>query len=539
MKTFLSSCAAAFFIGCLIFQPVQASFMEQILVHTKAISLGNSVTANPPGHMAIHYNPAGLSKLDDGIIFSQGFALVRLERTYKFKPDLSYNEKFNPQYDPVAYEKGAVRNGRIYIPFAGPINLPVLVAPVPFGMSYRKPCSKWTFANGIYAPFAGGFEHSHEEPERFQGEAVYLQHLIYASPSVSYQVNDQLALGLSFGMGQSAMGALTDIRAPAIVDLTNLLSDLGSRGIKGIPPFNVDIGIFDKVADLEFDMRDDISPSFNFGILYQPLHWLTLGLVYQSPIKVDLVGRYRFRYSDEVMEMLDWLKTQTGMSEDIWDRSHVNKNIESGRIEMVDFEFPQRVQAGVMIKPFSRLSCMFDVHWSDWTSTDAYVMKFDQNIQVIMMTEMLGYEGPGYQLVYPKHFDNKLHYSVGFEYEMYDWLNVRLGFEDRQTCAKDHLFDLFSLPDVYLYGAGLGIQWKPGLDIDLGFAYLTYNDYLVPNNTSTNLNFTGSGTPVYSPFAGQHYETSFNTYIASMNMTITFDLFKDYFERMLISWDLL
>jgi long-subunit fatty acid transport protein len=539
MKTFLSSCAAAFIIGCLIFQPVQASFMEQILVHTKAISLGNSVTANPPGHMAIHYNPAGLSKLDDGIIFSQGFALVRLERTYKFKPDLSYNEKFNPQYDPVAYEKGAVRNGRIYIPFAGPINLPVLVAPVPFGMSYRKPCSKWTFANGIYAPFAGGFEHSHEEPERFQGEAVYLQHLIYASPSVSYQVNDQLALGLSFGMGQSAMGALTDIRAPAIVDLTNLLSDLGSRGIKGIPPFNVDIGIFDKVADLEFDMRDDISPSFNFGILYQPLHWLTLGLVYQSPIKVDLVGRYRFRYSDEVMEMLDWLKTQTGMSEDIWDRSHVNKNIESGRIEMVDFEFPQRVQAGVMIKPFSRLSCMFDVHWSDWTSTDAYVMKFDQNIQVIMMTEMLGYEGPGYQLVYPKHFDNKLHYSVGFEYEMYDWLNVRFGFEDRQTCAKDHLFDLFSLPDVYLYGAGLGIQWKPGLDIDLGFAYLTYNDYLVPNNTSTNLNFTGSGTPVYSPFAGQHYETSFNTYIASMNMTITFDLFKDYFERMLISWDLL
>jgi len=539
MKTFKSSCMAAMIIGCLLINSVNASFMEQILVHTKAISLGNSVTANPPGHMAIHYNPAGLSKLSDGIVLGQGFALVRLERTYKFKPDLNYNEKFNPQDDPEANQKGAVRNGRIYIPFAGPINLPVLAAPVPSGMSYRKPCSKWTFANGIYAPFAGGFEHSHEEPERYQGEAVYLQHLMYASPSFSYQVNDQLSLGLSFGFGQTAMGALTDVRAPAIVDLTNLLSDLGSRGIKGIPPFNVDIGIFDKVADMEFDVRDEITPSFNVGILYEPKNWLTLGLVYQSPIQVDLVGRYRFTYSDSVMEMLDWLKMQTGMSSETWDRSHINKQVESGRIEMVDFEFPQRVQLGVMLKPFRRLKVMFDAHWTDWSSTDAYIMKFDQEIQVIMMTEMLGYEGPGHKLVYPKHFDSPWHFSVGFEYEMYDWLDVRLGFEDRQTCAKDHLFDLFSLPDVYLYGAGLGIQWTPGLDIDLGFAYLTYNDYLVANNTSTNLNYTGSGIPVYSPFSGQHYETSFNTYIASMNMTVSFDLLKDYIERKLISWDLL
>ncbi|ETR70669.1 MAG: aromatic hydrocarbon degradation membrane protein [Candidatus Magnetoglobus multicellularis str. Araruama] len=536
MKRFYRACVASIFLGCLILNPVQASFMEQILVHTKAISLGNSVTANPPGHMAIHYNPAGLSQLEDGIVVGQGFALVRLERTYKFKPDLTYNDKFDPKEDPVSYEKGAVRNGRIYIPFAGGINLPVLAAPVPSGMSYRKPCSKWTFANGIYAPFAGGFEHSHEEPERFQGEAVYLQHLMYASPSVSYQVNDQLALGLSLGMGQTAMGALTDVRAPAIVDLTNLLRDLGSRGVKGIPPFNVNIGIFERVADLEFDVRDDFTPSFNFGVLYQPNHWLTLGAVYQSPIKVDLVGRYRFRYSDKLMEMLDWLNTQTGMSDETWDRSHVNKQFESGRLDMVGFEFPQRVQLGVMVKPFRRLKVMMDWHWTDWTSTDAYVMQFDQNIQVVMMTQMLGYDGPAYQLIYPKHFDNPWHLSVGFEYEMHDWLTVRLGFEDRQTCAKDHLFDLFSLPDVYLYGAGLGIQWVPGLDIDLGVAYLTYNDYYVPNNTSTNLNYTGSGTPVYSPFAGQHYETSFNTYIASMNMTVTFDLLKDYIERKMISW---
>src|SRR5690625_6316227 len=30
----------------------------------RALSMGNAVTADPPGIMAVHYNPAGLAKLD-------------------------------------------------------------------------------------------------------------------------------------------------------------------------------------------------------------------------------------------------------------------------------------------------------------------------------------------------------------------------------------------------------------------------------------------------------------------------------------------
>jgi long-subunit fatty acid transport protein len=515
------------FIGNFTNLPVYASFMEQILVHTKAISLGNSVTANPPGHMAIHYNPAGLSKMDEGIVLGQGFAIVRLERTYKFSPDLDYDEDFDPKDDFISYSKGSVRNGRIYLPFAGAINLPVLVAPVPSGMSFRQRCSKWTFANGIYAPFAGGFEHSHEEAERFEGEEVYLQHLMYASPSISYQVNDQLSLGVSFGFGQTAMGALTDVRSPPLVDLLKE----NQRIIH--PPFNAPINIFDKVADMSFDVRDDFTPSFNLGILFSPYHWLSLGAVYQSPIKVDLHGRYTFEYTDTIVKLLDWLKNEQRTL--IWDKSHINKRKEHGRIEMVDFEFPQRLQFGIMLKPFNRLKVMVDAHWTDWETTEAYIMKFDQEVQVLLLAKILNtYQESADRLVYPKEFESPWHFSVGLEYQMLDWLTLRAGYEDRQTCAKDHLFDLFSLPDVDMYGAGLGIQWTQGLDIDLGFGYLTYNDYVVPNNTSSNLNSTGTN-PVYSPFAGQDYETSFNTYVATMNVTVSFDLLKDYVERKLIS----
>ena len=42
----------------------QAQLAQNLTIHPKALALGNAVTADPPGIMAIHYNPAGLTKLD-------------------------------------------------------------------------------------------------------------------------------------------------------------------------------------------------------------------------------------------------------------------------------------------------------------------------------------------------------------------------------------------------------------------------------------------------------------------------------------------
>ena len=50
----------------------QAALFENLAVCAKAISLANSCTAYPPGQMSIHYNPAGLSNIHDGLQLSQG-----------------------------------------------------------------------------------------------------------------------------------------------------------------------------------------------------------------------------------------------------------------------------------------------------------------------------------------------------------------------------------------------------------------------------------------------------------------------------------
>ena len=43
----------------------EAQLAQNLTIHPKALALGNAVTADPPGILSIHYNPAGLTKLDD------------------------------------------------------------------------------------------------------------------------------------------------------------------------------------------------------------------------------------------------------------------------------------------------------------------------------------------------------------------------------------------------------------------------------------------------------------------------------------------
>jgi long-subunit fatty acid transport protein len=42
----------------------QAQLATNLFIDTKAMSMGNAVTADPVGIMSIHFNPAGLTKLD-------------------------------------------------------------------------------------------------------------------------------------------------------------------------------------------------------------------------------------------------------------------------------------------------------------------------------------------------------------------------------------------------------------------------------------------------------------------------------------------
>ncbi|MCP6082627.1 outer membrane protein transport protein, partial [Klebsiella pneumoniae] len=86
----------------------------------------------------------------------------------------------------------------------GMTDMPLLAAPLA-GLSINPPGSKFTFATNVYAPMALGYSRdSDSDPARFQGRQVAIQRITYFSPSVGYQVNDELALGLSVGFSHQA-----------------------------------------------------------------------------------------------------------------------------------------------------------------------------------------------------------------------------------------------------------------------------------------------------------------------------------------------
>jgi len=525
---------------------VQISFstsIEQMFVHTKAISLGNAVTAYPPGLMSIHYNPAGLSQVREGIVFSQGFSMVHHKTSHHFIPDPHFSlqgNKFSATDDPVANTESDSEDHRLYIPFYGKGDFPVLMMPLPFGISSRQFGSRWTFAYAVYSPFIWGEETEDNGGARYQKKAAYLQHFVYAAPAASYQVSDHFSVGLSLGLGQSALGLVTDIRMPN--ELTAAFSEMNYHSQTGQSlVYKSDVGAFDHFASLDLSMRskNEMAPSFNVGFLWEPLSWLAFGCVYQSPVRSDLEGHFQIEYENQFQTTIQFInrtpEVRNMIANYVKDPARLpqmltalDKTSESGTVMIDDFSFPERCQIGIKLRPFKKLRLMCDFHWANWLTTKSYTMQFkpsDQStLAVLQLADILGHQldpnNPN-TLIYKKELNPTWHISVGLEYQIKEFLALRMGYENRKSNTDDQYFDLLTMPDMDYYCAGLGLKLKQGVELDLGIGYMVNAGSVIENGISKNLNQIQS--PIYSPFAGQGCETTFEAYFLSMNLTMPFE----------------
>lgn len=521
------------FLCLLIPEKSYATFAENPAVDPKGVGLANNCTANPPVHMAVHYNPAGLSKVSEGAMFSNGFALPFITQTGKFKADPDFNgflngmwgpdAEYNPNdpeaahggRDPLDGKKGTNESARMYLPFIGPLDF--LGGPT-LGLSKREPGSKWTLAYTNYAPFAGGLNHNDKnDPIRFGVKTLYLQHLIYAAPVVSYKVSEELALGFSAGMGQTAMGMSLDMRSPnEMVALTRMIGD-ATRDLnipvvsqQTLPPpfLGGGLGPYEHNISLEFNARDDFSPNFNIGLLWEPNNFFGFGFCYQSQITSDLSGKYKFDYSEQFQRHVDWngSTSYTLQSAGMLDIPYVGVPYQSGTVTGKQ-KFPQRIDIGTKISPFSKLRIMTDLHWSNWSIDKKNKFVFDQRIQILRIAKLLGYTGGDTALVVDRNMRDTWHWGVGMEFDVTERLTLRCGYEHRPTSTNPDLRDClyFLSGDMEYYGAGLTLKAKKGVTVDFAVGYLFDGGVVSNNNTSSNLNSTDF-TKIVSPYAGLDYE---------------------------------
>lgn len=237
----------------------QAAVVENItLGNAKALALGNAVTADPPGIDAIHFNPAGLTRLS-----GRQTQLKLLLAGLNFKVEFGGHDPLTQSVlddfgyvDEVANSTSETSTIGLKLPFTDGVQewpLPFLVAPLG-GASYRPPGSDVTFATAVYTPMAAGYIRDIDDPGRFMGEELSLAKITYFSPSLGVKLNKAWSVGASLGL------------CPDEADLQPFIDLCGDH-----------IGPYTRAARLEFDAEDNLVWNLNIGALWEPTAWFSWG----------------------------------------------------------------------------------------------------------------------------------------------------------------------------------------------------------------------------------------------------------------------
>jgi long-subunit fatty acid transport protein len=501
-------------LGWALAVPAQASLTENLAVSPVAMSLGNAVTADPTGLDAVHFNPAGLTRLTGRVKSDTIFAAsIRMHTEFRQPEGFDIG---GWKEDPLAGQVSDHNKQAIFLPLVGPPNwrLP-LAAGAGMGFAFNQPDSPWTFATAVYIPQAVGVDRSKDpnDPARFDGKRVIIQRLVYASPSVGLKVSDTLSIGFGVPIAHQGFALDTDMRLPnKLVGIFGKLQDAWC-GDDGNPLDVFAFGIcgggqegrlrpFNKAGAMRFEMTAPADPTFNVGVLWEPYDWIGLGAVYQGGSRTVLTGRYNFHAEPMFRKFIDGMYSSllgpiaaatlgfpTSIPED-----------QSGNVTMV-LPFPTHIQAGLKFKPIDLVQLNADVNWTDWAQWDKLTFNFDQQVKLLQMARLFG-QADASKLVIPRGYRSNLHYGFGVQFNIGDRIKVRAGYEPRKTSIPNNKLDLIApLPDMKVASFGAGIITESGTHIDVGFSYAV-GHYHVPPNGSCNLNCDDFFNVIYNPYAG-------------------------------------
>jgi long-subunit fatty acid transport protein len=535
----LSGFAVAVCMGLALLAPsAHADLAVNLSIDLRALSMGNAVTADPPGVSAIHYNPAGLAKLEGRHVDFQIFsAMMNIESQFSAPPGF---EVFGFSDDPVVCSdkprdgeslcanfktgKSAVEGVSLYLPVLDemvdlPAGLPV-AAPL-IGFSIKPAGSKFTFGNAFYAPMVAGFYRKPDDPGNFLGERTAIERITYLSPTVAYQVNDTLSIGAGVNLSYQAIALETDFRSPNdLIGVLRVIDEQICPPFKGQQNIVVDlflfgfcgakqgIGPYDNLASLKVSMQQTLSPTYNLGILWEPNDDFAWGAVYQSEAKMHLHGKFEVTYGQGVQDVFNSVGgSPTGqILLAILGLPAFVPEKETGLISM-DLTYPAHFQTGIKYMILPDMQVNFDIGWTDYAEWDAFRFNFDRSLSVLKIARLLAPGTTPTSLMMPLGFQSPWSIKIGMEYSWNERLKFRLGFEPRNSAIpEDRRSTLVPINEAILIGSGIGYQFDRDTEIDLTAAYL-YSRDRIPANSSCAVNCTGLTNVVYNPYAGLDVQT--------------------------------
>jgi len=514
--------------------PAVAQLTQNMAVDTKALALGNAVTADPPGINSIHYNPAGLAKLK-----GRHFSVTLLNLFLEIGADFDAPDGYNvfgidgTVNDPIiaANDRSKTRQPAIYIPgwglqklIEGPGLLPSQ------GISFNSPGSKFTFGTAVYAPQLAGYYRSFKDPARYLAKAVAMERLTYLSPTFGYEINDEWSVGAGINLSYHAIAIDMMARAPnMLMGVTEIVQDAIDCQDKQEPlmPFlgfcGGNVGPWDDVGSVSFAVQETLSPTFNIGVLWEPTDWFSWGASYTSEGKMKLKGDYELVYTD------DWAGFWNSFSNSLI--GSITGAIlglptgvprEAGNLSM-DLRYPQHFQTGISVKVHPRLTFNMDVGWTDYSVWNSMVLKFDRNLEFLTAARLLSpSQATPNTMIIMMEYQDVWNWAFGVEFHATSRLDLRAGVEIRDSVIPDHRRDTMNpFGGANLYSVGLGYRWDRNTEIDLSLSYMrSYED--IPAGTSCNVNCDHIQNIVYNPYAGLDVQTKLRVVIAGLTFRTKF-----------------
>lgn len=240
---------------------------------TRALGRGSAFVAGADDLSSQYWNPAGLARMDRAQAYISGSLVgqyVYFDRADEPDNDLTF--------DPVENQ-------------SPPMKIPALGFATKFGLP------DWTFAVGLYSPYAPDLEYPSDGPQRY----ILNDMLIWEfanGVSVAHTFTDW-APWLTLGVGLSAW----TLRVEQALALTVGLAD---EPVQNENPAN-DI-------DVAISVWDTFTPSWNAGLLADPTDWLTVGLSVQPPVAYHAKGSISADFTDNVFS--DFIDGTTFTDED-------------------------------------------------------------------------------------------------------------------------------------------------------------------------------------------------------------------------------
>ncbi len=488
--------------------------------NARALSLGNAVTADPPGIDSIHFNPAGLARLQGrqahlkvvgatfGIDLTFGEYNDERQRYLDQKQALGI---FDDAYffDEAHRSSSETEGATLMLPIFSMTDIPVLLAPLG-GASYRPEDSAITYATNVYAPMMVGFHRADDDPGRWIGQRLAFSVLTYFSPSFAFAVNDEWSIGAALTFNYAGIGIELPFRSPHIG--IEFLGELQYQVCPDLLPFicGGQLGLYDALGTLEFEVDTPLTLGFNVGVLWQPQPWLTFGAVYQAPIPMQMSGDFTWvngapwnAFIGELAQTPGYDAVGSLLGVLGWSLPQGQTRTE-GKATL-DMQMPEHLALGVSVQVMPRVKLNVDYKYTGWSDWDSIPVEFSESIDFLRLAQIVQPDlvGPGGTgLTFPLGLEDSWNWALGVEYQWNDTLVLRAGIEDRPSSIPESANSpLLPIGSGQLYGVGFGWQPNQRTTVDMALGYFSTSVFM-PGGSSELGNSTNPLLVIYNPYAG-------------------------------------